>query len=171
VQSYCFRPDSRALIHYTGFPHVVLPPSYCTTPERDRLIREFQSNDTTIPSVFVVVTAIAGGVGINLTAASHVYMMEPSVNPQDEIQMAGRIHRIGQDRPVTITKFVYCNHFEFNIYALHEEIADGVDIMDGSVINDYALKILLNGIITDDNDEVSTKSKEDYDEGEKDDEV
>ena len=47
----------------------------------------------------------SGAVGINLTAANHVFLMEPAFNPALEAQAIGRAHRMGQTRPVTVKKF------------------------------------------------------------------
>ena len=59
---------------------------------RSNAIREFQSTQQGGSAVFVITTG-TGSVGITLTAASHVFLMEPSINPSDEVQAAGRIHR------------------------------------------------------------------------------
>jgi SWI/SNF-related matrix-associated actin-dependent regulator of chromatin subfamily A3 len=45
-------------------------------------------------------------VGINLTAANFVYMLDPWWNPATEDQAMDRVHRLGQDRPVTVVRFV-----------------------------------------------------------------
>ena len=44
----------------------------------------------------VVITMKTGTVGITLTAATRVYLMEPSLDPAMEVQAAGRIHRLGR---------------------------------------------------------------------------
>ncbi|KAI9119631.1 hypothetical protein K1719_009507 [Acacia pycnantha] len=48
----------------------------------------------------------AGGVGLNLTAASNVFMMDPWWNPAVEEQAIMRIHRIGQKRTVQVKRFI-----------------------------------------------------------------
>ncbi|KAK9665985.1 hypothetical protein RND81_14G151400 [Saponaria officinalis] len=48
----------------------------------------------------------AGGVGINLTAASNAFVVDPWWNPAVEEQAVMRIHRIGQTKPVTIKRFI-----------------------------------------------------------------
>lgn len=48
----------------------------------------------------------AGGVGLNLVAASHVIIIDPWWNPFLEDQAIGRAHRIGQTRPVTVYRLV-----------------------------------------------------------------
>ncbi len=46
----------------------------------------------------------AGAVGINLTAASHVFLLEPCLNPALEDQAIGRAWRMGQTRTVTVKR-------------------------------------------------------------------
>ncbi len=46
----------------------------------------------------------SGAVGINLTAANHVFILEPAMNPALEDQAVGRAFRMGQTRPVTVKK-------------------------------------------------------------------
>jgi len=48
----------------------------------------------------------AGGVGINLTAASNAFVMDPWWNPAVEEQAVMRIHRIGQTKTVSIKRFI-----------------------------------------------------------------
>jgi SNF2 family DNA or RNA helicase len=46
----------------------------------------------------------SGAVGIKLTAANHVFILEPCMNPALEDQAVGRAFRMGQSRPVTVKK-------------------------------------------------------------------
>ena len=52
----------------------------------------------------------AGGTGLNLTAADHVFLLDPWWNPAVEDQAADRAHRIGQDRPVLVHRLVAARH-------------------------------------------------------------
>lgn len=54
----------------------------------------------------LLVSLKAGGVGLNLTAAQRVYLMDPYWNPAVENQAVDRIHRLGQRRPVTTVKLI-----------------------------------------------------------------
>ncbi len=54
----------------------------------------------------LLMTLKAGGVGLNLTAADHVFLIDPWWNPAAEDQAADRAHRIGQDKPVFIHRLV-----------------------------------------------------------------
>ena len=62
----------------------------------------------------------AGGVGLKLTAADHVYLLDPWWNPAVEDQAADRAHRIGQDKPVMVYRLVAKDTVEERILALQE---------------------------------------------------
>ncbi|WMV38999.1 hypothetical protein MTR67_032384 [Solanum verrucosum] len=63
----------------------------------------------------------AGGVAVNLTVASHVFIMDPWWNPAVEQQAQDRVHRIGQYKPVKIVRFVIENTIEERILELQEK--------------------------------------------------
>lgn len=63
----------------------------------------------------------AGGVALNLTVASHVFLMDPWWNPAVERQAQDRIHRIGQYKPIRIVRFVIENTIEERILKLQEK--------------------------------------------------
>jgi len=79
-------------------------------------------------SICVMLISIrAGGLGLNLTTASKAYVMEPQYNPAAEAQAVDRIHRLGQTREVTITKFIMKDSFEEQMLMLQKrktELAD-----------------------------------------------
>jgi SNF2 family DNA or RNA helicase len=54
----------------------------------------------------LLISLKAGGIGLNLTAADHVVLMDPWWNPAVEDQAADRAHRIGQDKPVFVYRLV-----------------------------------------------------------------
>ena len=60
----------------------------------------------------ILVSIAAGGLGLNLTSGSRVYVMEPQFNPAQEAQAVDRVHRLGQKREVFITRFIMENSFE-----------------------------------------------------------
>lgn len=74
-----------------------------STVDRAGVVAGFQSD--TGPPVLLV-SLKAGGTGINLTAADHVFLMDPWWNPAVEDQAADRAHRIGQERPVIVYRVV-----------------------------------------------------------------
>ncbi|GJC79280.1 DNA repair protein RAD5A [Colletotrichum liriopes] len=73
-------------------------------------------------SVHVILVSItAGGLGLNLTAGSNVYVMEPQYNPAAEAQAIDRVHRLGQKRPVRTVRYIMRNSFEEKMLELQEK--------------------------------------------------
>jgi SNF2 family DNA or RNA helicase len=62
----------------------------------------------------------AGGTGLNLTAADHVFLVDPWWNPAVEDQAADRAHRIGQDKPVLVSRLVAQGTVEERVLALKD---------------------------------------------------
>ncbi|XP_027364407.1 DNA repair protein RAD5B-like [Abrus precatorius] len=71
--------------------------------QREKVLDEF--NETREKRVLLM-SLRAGGVGLNLTAASNVFIMDPWWNPAVEEQAIMRIHRIGQKRRVIVRRFI-----------------------------------------------------------------
>jgi hypothetical protein len=88
-----------------------------STRDRAGVVASFQ--DDTGPKVLLI-SLKAGGTGLNLTAADHVFLMDPWWNPAVEDQAADRAHRIGQDKPVTVYRLVAKDTVEEGILALQE---------------------------------------------------
>mgnify|MGYP002777716936 CR=1 FL=1 len=88
-----------------------------STADRADVVARFQAEDG--PPVMLV-SLRAGGTGINLTAADHVYLLDPWWNPAVEDQAADRAHRIGQQRPVFVHRLVAEDTVEDKILALHQ---------------------------------------------------
>ena len=75
----------------------------------------------------------AGGTGLNLTAADHVFLLDPWWNPAVEDQATDRAHRIGQDKPVTVYRLVARGTVEEKILALHgSKRALVASVLDGT---------------------------------------
>lgn len=72
---------------------------------RSSSLRAFQSGRATSPQILLL-SLKAGGVGLNLTAANHLMLLDPAWNPASEWQCFDRIHRLGQTREVFIYKFI-----------------------------------------------------------------
>jgi SNF2 family DNA or RNA helicase len=89
-----------------------------TTRDRAGVLRRFA--EETGPPVFLV-SLRAGGTGLNLTSADHVFLLDPWWNPAVEEQAADRAHRIGQERPVFVYRMVAENTVEERILALQEK--------------------------------------------------
>ena len=111
--------------------------------EIEKCYRDGYSSNQKPQATVLIATMKIGNVGITLTAASRVYLFEPCLHPQMEIQAAGRIHRLGQTRPVTVKKLVFRNTVESSIMKLHDAIKDGSIELDDGVFSLAALKILL----------------------------
>lgn len=89
------------------------------SPEaRNRTIKHFMEN----PGVTVFLVSLkAGGVALNLTEASRVYLMDPWWNPSVEVQAMDRIHRLGQHRPIIVKRMVIENSIESRIIELQNK--------------------------------------------------
>jgi SNF2 family DNA or RNA helicase len=99
-----------------------------TTRDRGEVVARFQ--DDAGPPVMLV-SLKAGGTGLNLTAADHVFLLDPWWNPAVEEQAADRTHRIGQDRPVMVYRLVASDTVEERILALQEKKRNLADVALG----------------------------------------
>ncbi|TKA82664.1 hypothetical protein B0A55_01475 [Friedmanniomyces simplex] len=89
--------------------------------QRTRVMELFKTD----PRVTVILVSIkAGGQGLNFTAASRVFMMEPQYNPGVEQQAIDRVHRLGQRRDVLITHYFITNTIEQKIQQLQRRKED-----------------------------------------------
>jgi SNF2 family DNA or RNA helicase len=88
-----------------------------STRDRAAVVESFQS--TAGPPVMLI-SLKAGGTGLNLTAADHVFLCDPWWNPAVEDQAADRAHRIGQERPVMIYRLVAVDTVEERILELQQ---------------------------------------------------
>ncbi|MEI6349242.1 MAG: DEAD/DEAH box helicase [Bacteroidota bacterium] len=89
------------------------------TPESERqnIVNEFQQNKD---SKVLLMTLKAGGVGLNLTAADYILLIDPWWNPAAESQAIARAHRIGQDKKVFAYRFITKDSIEEKILILQE---------------------------------------------------
>lgn len=88
-----------------------------STRDRGAVVAHFQSAEG--PPVLLV-SLKAGGTGLNLTAADHVFLLDPWWNPAVEEQAADRAHRIGQERPVMVYRLLAEDTVETRIEELKE---------------------------------------------------
>ncbi|RKP31004.1 nucleotide excision repair protein [Metschnikowia bicuspidata] len=89
--------------------------------QRDNTIKHFMKN----PQVEIFLVSLkAGGVALNLCEASQVFLMDPWWNPSVEWQSMDRVHRIGQKRPIRITRFCIADSIELKIIELQEKKAN-----------------------------------------------
>ncbi|CAA6673393.1 unnamed protein product [Spirodela intermedia] len=85
---------------------------------RERAVKDFNTD----PEVSVMIMSLkAGNLGLNMVAACHVILLDPWWNPTTEDQAIDRAHRIGQVRPVTVSRLTVCDTVEDRILALQEK--------------------------------------------------
>lgn len=89
-----------------------------TAPERERAIQRFQNDENC--RVFLI-SLKAGGVGLNLTAADYVYIVDPWWNPAVEQQAIDRTHRIGQTKNIFAYRMICKDTVEDKILKLQEK--------------------------------------------------
>ena len=87
-----------------------------STRDRETPVNDFQAGKVPI----FLISLKAGGTGLNLTAADTVIHYDPWWNPAVEAQATDRAHRIGQDKPVFVYKFVTEGTVEARILELQE---------------------------------------------------
>jgi len=86
--------------------------------DREKAIQNFQNNDDC--RVFLI-SLKAGGVGLNLTAADYVYIVDPWWNPAVEQQAIDRTHRIGQTKNIFAYRMICVDTIEDKILQLQEK--------------------------------------------------
>jgi non-specific serine/threonine protein kinase len=89
-----------------------------SAPDREKAIQSFQNDDTV--RVFLI-SLKAGGVGLNLTAADYVYIVDPWWNPAVEQQAIDRTHRIGQTKNIFAYRMICKDTIEDKIIQLQEK--------------------------------------------------
>ena len=88
-------------------------------PDRVRMVDRFQQSGADGP--LFILSLKTGGIGLNLTAANHVFHYDRWWNPAVEDQATDRAHRIGQHQQVQVHKFVCVGTLEERIAALIEQ--------------------------------------------------
>jgi SNF2 family DNA or RNA helicase len=114
-----------------GIPYLYLDGR---TRDRQEKVEQFQS-DPAFP--LFLISLKAGGLGLNLTAADYVYLLDPWWNPAVEAQAIDRAHRIGQTRPVFASRIVAKDTVEEKILELQKskrELADAIIQADKSLL-------------------------------------
>jgi non-specific serine/threonine protein kinase len=89
-----------------------------SAPDREKAIQAFQNDEET--RVFLI-SLKAGGVGLNLTAADYVYIVDPWWNPAVEQQAIDRTHRIGQTKNIFAYRMICKDTIEDKIMQLQEK--------------------------------------------------
>jgi len=125
--------------------------AYCyldgKTKDREAVVKQFQADDG--PGLFLI-SLKAGGVGLNLTAAEYVFLLDPWWNPAAEAQAIDRAHRIGQARTVFAYRLIAKETVEEHVLELQKnkrELADAILGEDNRLIGNLSredLELLLS---------------------------
>ncbi len=106
------------------------------TRDRQTPVERFQTDPE---SRLFLISIKAGGLGLNLTAADYVFLLDPWWNPAVEAQAIDRTHRIGQTRQVFACRLISKDTVEEKVLALQESkrrLADAIITADHSLIRD-----------------------------------
>ncbi len=107
------------------------------------MVEQFQNDPDT--KVFLI-SLKAGGLGLNLTAAEYVFLLDPWWNPAVEAQAIDRAHRVGQTRQVFAYRLICKDTVEEKILELQKqkrELADAIlQAEDGSVLENLTAEDL-----------------------------
>jgi SNF2 family DNA or RNA helicase len=113
-----------------------------STRDREATVARFQED----PACNVLLVSLkAGGVGINLTAAEYVFLLDPWWNPAAEAQAIDRAHRIGQTRPVFAYRLIARDTVEERIAELQARkraLAESVIRGDGAPLKELSVEDL-----------------------------
>ncbi|MEP3478072.1 MAG: SNF2-related protein [Fuerstiella sp.] len=114
------------------------------TRDREARVKAFQENDDC--RVFLI-SLKAGGLGLNLTAAEYVFLLDPWWNPAVEAQAIDRAHRVGQTQTVFAYRMICRGTVEEKIAELQKKKRDLADaILDGgdqtSILKDLSVEDL-----------------------------
>lgn len=94
------------------------------TQNREQVINQFETSDDT---QFFLISLKAGGVGLNLTCADYVFLLNPWWNQAAEDQAISRAHRIGQKNNVFVYRFITQGTIEEQILTLQDRKKELVD--------------------------------------------
>ncbi|KAF9439014.1 DNA helicase rad5 [Entomortierella beljakovae] len=106
---------AEAILERDGFKYLRLDGTH-NQASRERTLESFRIPNH--PATVILISLRAGGVGLNLTAASRVYMMDPWWNYAIESQAIDRVHRIGQTKPVVVKRFIIQGSVEEKILSI-----------------------------------------------------
>ena len=104
------------------------------TQDRQAIVDEFQAENG--PPIFLI-SLKAGGLGLNLTNADYIFLLDPWWNPAVEAQAIDRAHRIGRRKPVVAYRLIARDTVEEKILELQSrkrELAESIISEDNSVL-------------------------------------
>lgn len=121
---------------------------------RDKVLEDFDEN----PEVRVMIASLqCGGVGLNLTAAQKVIVVDPWFNDGAEHQAFSRVYRIGQTEETSLIKFLVKDTYDERLLKLKEEkskeigrVLDDREVL--SKLSSYDLMSLFGEVRRDSND-------------------
>lgn len=110
---------------------------------REKIVNSFQNDKEN--KIFLI-SLKAGGVGLNLTAADYVFILDPWWNPASEMQALSRAHRIGQNKSVFVYRYITSNSIEEKIVRLQEKKSKLAEtfIRSNNPLKDIDLKEILD---------------------------
>jgi SNF2 family DNA or RNA helicase len=111
--------------------------------KREKIVNSFQTDPEN--KIFLI-SLKAGGVGLNLTAADYVFILDPWWNPASEMQALNRAHRIGQYKSVFVYRYITSNSIEEKIVRLQEKKSKLADlfISSNNPLKDIDIEEILN---------------------------
>ncbi len=111
--------------------------------KREKIVNSFQLDPYN--KIFLI-SLKAGGVGLNLTAADYVFILDPWWNPASEMQALNRAHRIGQYKSVFVYRYITSNSIEEKIVRLQEKKSKLADtfISSNNPLKDIDIQEILN---------------------------
>jgi superfamily II DNA or RNA helicase len=118
-----------------------------STRQRDRVVQRFRDGEAPV----FLISLKAGGVGLNLTEADYVFLLDPWWNPAAEAQAVDRAHRIGQTKNVLVYRMVSAGTIEEKVMQLKarkNELFDSVlgeDAMANATLGADDIRALLAG--------------------------
>jgi len=98
-----------------------------TGAKRDQQVQQFRRDPAT-RVLLVSMRSSGGAAGLTLTNANHAFIMEPSINISIEDQAHARVHRIGQRRPVTVTRLLTKGTIEEKILELQRRKREAAEV-------------------------------------------
>ena len=117
------------------------------TRNRGEVVERFQNDDDC--NLFLI-SLKAGGLGLNLTAAGYVFLLDPWWNPAVEAQAIDRTHRIGQTQPVFAYRMIARDTVEEKLLDMQRakrELAEAILDGEGQTLRDLTaedLRLLLS---------------------------
>ncbi|RUA11978.1 MAG: hypothetical protein DSY82_02450 [Flavobacteriia bacterium] len=109
--------------------------------KRQQIVDRFEKTNSIKP---FLISIKAGGIGLNLTSANYVFIIDPWWNPFVEKQAIDRTHRIGQDKNVIVYRFISKDSIEEKIQQLQKT---KLEMSDSLIENDISEKINIKDLL------------------------